>query len=339
MTLLEYIWTDANGVPRSKNRIVTHLVDQDDLSTVPEWNFDGSSTGQAKTGDSEVLLKPVVLYFDPFTDDSHYESWLVLCETYDSKTNQPLPSNKRAAVREALENGADAWDAWFGMEQEFFLMDANTGLALTTKLRPQGDFYCGTGAKNALGRSIVQHAYEAGLHAGVKICGMNAEVAPGQWEIQVGPLSPLSIADDVVMLRYILHRCSEGTEMAVVFGAKPLPGYNGSGMHTNFSTNVMRKPKTGKQAIRDAIQFLGERHAEHLAAYAGRNNDNAQRLTGTHETSDPKVFSSGVGARDASIRIPTHVDKQGYGYIEDRRPSSSCDPYTIVLALLQTCCT
>lgn len=40
----------------------------------------------------------------------------------------------------------------------------------------------------------------------------------------------------------------------------------------------------------------------------------------------------------ASIRIPRKTEKNGYGYFEDRRPSSSCDLYVVTSKLYETCC-
>ena len=34
--------------------------------------------------------------------------------------------------------------------------------------------------------------------------------------------------------------------------------------------------------------------------------------------------------RGCSIRIPREVAEQGHGYLEDRRPSSNCDPYQVL---------
>jgi hypothetical protein len=53
------------------------------------------------------------------------------------------------------------------------------------------------------------------------------------------------------------------------------------------------------------------------------------RLTGKHETASIGAFSAGVANRGASIRIPRHVEAQGKGYFEDRRPASNCDPYEV----------
>merc|ERR1711862_192166 len=40
-------------------------------------------------------------------------------------------------------------------------------------------------------------------------------------------------------------------------------------------------------------------------------------------------FSAGVANRGASIRIPRDVAEKKSGYLEDRRPSSNCDPYQV----------
>ena len=49
------------------------------------------------------------------------------------------------------------------------------------------------------------------------------------------------------------------------------------------------------------------------------------------------TFSSGVGNRAASFRIPTSVQHaNGAGYIEDRRPASNMDPYLVSAMLVDT---
>jgi glutamine synthetase len=53
---------------------------------LPIWNFDGSSTGQATGENSDVLIKPVAIYPDPFRRGNNK---LVMCETYDH-TMKPL---------------------------------------------------------------------------------------------------------------------------------------------------------------------------------------------------------------------------------------------------------
>ena len=104
-------------------------------------------------------------------------------------------------------------------------------------------------------------------------------------------------------------------------------------MHTNFSTEKMRKAG-GYAVIEQAIRRLGAKHQEHIDAY-GEGNE--RRLTGKYETADINTFSYGVANRGCSIRIPRSTDADGYGYLEDRRPSSNCDPYVVTSKVFSTC--
>ena len=45
---------------------------------------------------------------------------------------------------------------------------------------PQGPYYCGVGANNVNGRSLVEAHNKACIYAGIKIAASNAEVMPSQ---------------------------------------------------------------------------------------------------------------------------------------------------------------
>ncbi len=60
------------------------------------------------------------------------------------------------------------------------------------------------------------------------VAGINAEVMPGQWEFQIGPVGPLEVGDQVHLARYLLHRLGEDFNIVATFNPKPMKGdWNG----------------------------------------------------------------------------------------------------------------
>merc|ERR1719456_1993001 len=198
---------------------------------------------------------------------------------------------------------------------------------------PQGPYYCSAGTGLAIGRGVADEHYARCLYAGVKVAGMNAEVMPGQWEFQVGPCRGLEMGDHLSMARYIMLRVTECHNVQCSFSPKPRDGdWNGAGCHTNFSIKPMRKDG-GYDVIIKVCEAFGKVAAEHIAEY-GEGND--KRLTGKHETCDINTFKYGVANRGASIRIPREAEKNGKGYMEDRRPAANCDPYRVTGIMIKT---
>lgn len=333
--MAEYIWVDGQkptAALRSKTKILSGAVYR--VEDIPEWGFDGSSTEQAIGKDSDRLLKPVAFVKDPIRKQ---ENVLVMCEVmYPDGT--PHESNTRAHLREIAAMHADQ-EPWFGIEQEYTLFESATrplGWPEYGFPAPQGRYYCGVGAENVFGRLVVEEHMEACLEAGITLAGINAEVMPGQWEFQIGPLSPLDASDQLWLARWLLHRIAEDNGVVVTLAPKPVHGdWNGAGAHTNFSTKATRHNPDGMQAVVAACEKLGKRHKEHIEVYGAENE---KRLTGLHETCSIMEFRYGVSDRGASIRIPMATNKAGHGYLEDRRPAANMDPYQVTAALVKTVC-
>jgi glutamine synthetase len=340
--ILEYIWLDGHNNLRSKYR--TCLPNKERIIDVDTWNYDGSSTYQASTENSEILLNPVAYYPNPFFPN--HQSYLVMCDTYREVDGifVPTENNHRKQAAENFKAKPELLP-WFGIEQEYFIMAprgtrySDTPVAFhtadpNTEPVEQGDYYCGVGNRTIQMRKLAEKHYEYCLSAGLKISGINAEVAPDQWEFQVGPCLGVSAGDELWVARYILHKLSEEFNVNICIKPKPLPNpWNGSGLHTNFSTEETRA-ENGLDAIHVYIERLSGKHAEHIAVYG----DNSERLNGRCETSDINTFSFAAGSRGASIRIPKTVLKDKRGYFEDRRPASDADPYQVISIIYKTSC-
>lgn len=339
MIVAEYIWLDVNSNFRSKAR--TLLNDPKTIDDLPNWNYDGSSTGQAQGDDSEITLKPVSFYKCPFRGKLNgNDNIIVLCATYDKDENA-LENNHWEWANDLFNKDLDQ-KPWYGLEQEYFIIDPKTGNPVGyngENTEEQGKYYCGVGHGNVFFRNMVNEHYMMCLHAGISISGINAEVAPGQWEYQVGPVEGIEAGNQLLISRYILIKVAEKYGLNISFHPKPLNGnWNGSGCHTNFSTVNIREGtdgKTGLKHIEDAIMSLSNTHDEHMKVYGSDNN---LRMTGEHETSSFDKFSFGRANRGCSVRIPNTVINEKKGYFEDRRPSSNCDPYLVTGMIFKTCC-
>ncbi|GAA5034077.1 glutamine synthetase [Actinopolymorpha pittospori] len=325
----EYIWIDGTE-PTAKLRSKTKILA--DGTEPGTWGFDGSSTNQAVGHSSDRVLKPAATYRDPIRGGNDI---LVLCEVFNID-DTPHESNTRALLRPVAEQFA-AQESLFGIEQEytFFQGARPLGFPDAGYPAPQGGYYCGVGADEIHGRDVVEKHLDNCLAAGLSISGINAEVMPGQWEFQVGPLSPLEVADQLWIARWLLYRTAEDFNISATLDPKPAKGdWNGAGAHTNFSTKAMRE---GYDAIIEACEALGrdDKPVEHIKHYGAGIES---RLTGAHETAPWSEYSYGVSNRGASVRIPWQVEVDKKGYIEDRRPNANVDPYVVTRLIVDTCC-
>jgi glutamine synthetase len=329
---LEYIWLDGyEPVPNLRGK--TQIKEFDSfpkLEELPVWGFDGSSTRQAEGHSSDCMLKPVAV----FADSTKKNGALVMCEVMMPDGKTPHRTNGRATI-------LDDPDAWFGFEQEYFLYKDGVPLGFPTRggyPPPQGKYYTGVGydAVGSIAREIVDAHLDLCLDAGINHEGINAEVAKGQWEFQIFGKGSKKAADQMWIARYLLMRLCEKYGVDVNFHCKPLGpdvDWNGSGMHSNFSTKHMRE--VGGKEYFEALMAAFDKHKnEHIAVYGP---DNHLRLTGLHETQSIDKFNYGVANRGASVRVPHSFVNNGYrGYLEDRRPNSQGDPYKIASRILQT---
>ena len=335
---LEYIWLDGYQ-PTQKLRSKTKIWDYDPMSDpkmqtkrtlayngrvipcpeeLPQWSFDGSSTKQAEGNNSDCLLKPVHVIMDP----QRLDGYLVMCEVLNAD-GSPHETNYR-------HNLIDDEQYWFGFEQEYTLTiknDKPLGFPSEGYPKPQGQYYCGIGSENVVGRDIIEEHLQVCLEANLNITGVNAEVMVGQWEYQIFSEGAKKASDELWLSRFLLIRLTEKYDLKVNFNPKPIKGdWNGSGLHVNFSSDLTREVG-GKEMFESICEEFGKNHKNHIKLYG---DGNEKRLTGLHETQHIDKFSYGVSDRGASIRIPISTIENGWkGYLEDRRPASNANPYLL----------
>ncbi len=332
---LEYIWLDGYtplANLRSKTQI-KEFASFPKLEELPNWGFDGSSTKQAEGKSSDCVLKPVAV----FPDSTRKNGVLVMCEVMMPDGKTPHPSNSRATI-------PDDPDTWFGFEQEYFFYQDGAPLGFPPGgfPAPQGPYYTGVGYSNIgdVAREMVEEHIDICLDAGINIEGINAEVAKGQWEFQIFGKGSKSAADQMWVARYIMARLGEKYCVDIEWRCKPIRGafdmpldWNGSGMHSNFSTKHMREVG-GKDYFEKLMAAFNKHMDEHIAVYGPENH---LRLTGLHETQSIDKFTYGLADRGASIRVPHAFINNGYkGYLEDRRPNSAADPYLVAGRIIKT---
>ncbi len=161
------------------------------------------------------------------------------------------------------------------------------------------------------------------------------EVAPGQYEISLKPVTPTYAAGYVQIAKYIIKESLRKHGLRVTFMPKPLNATHGSGMHLHISLW-----KDGRNLFYDngelsetALHFIAGIlfHAKSLTAFTNPTVNSFMRLVPGFGA--PVYIAYGKSNRSALIRIPPIKDEKTTR-IEIRFPDLSCNPYLAFASIL-----
>lgn len=355
-------FTDTQGKEQHVS-IPAHVVDEDFFED--GQMFDGSSiAGWKGINESDMILLPddETAFLDPFTEDS---TLCLRCDVIEPATMQGYDRDPRSVAKRAenyLKSTGLGDTAFFGPEPEFFLFDdVKWGQDMS------GNFYKINSEEAAWNSSTHMEGGNMGHRPRVKggyfpvppvdsshdiravMCntmqaiGLGVEVhhhevaTANQNEIGVVFNTLVKKADEVQMLKYVVHNVAAAYGKTATFMPKPVVGDNGSGMHVhqsfwkNGENQFAGDGYSGLSEI--ALYYIGGviKHAKALNAFTNPSTNSYKRLIPGFEA--PVMLAYSARNRSASIRIP-YVSSPKGKRAEVRFPDPMANPYLAFAALL-----
>ncbi|VAW33840.1 Glutamine synthetase type I [hydrothermal vent metagenome] len=326
--------------------------------------FDGSSiAGWKSINDSDMVLMPdtTTAFVDPFTARA---TLIIRCDILEPNTMQGYNRDPRSLAKRAeafLQNCGIADTAYFGPEPEFFIFD---GVRWQTDMQKMAyEIDSREGAWDSYASTENNHGHRPGVKGGyfpvppvdslndvrATMCsvleniGIPVEVhhhevaTAGQCEIGMKFNTLLKKADELLMMKYVVHNVAHEYGHTATFMPKPIVGDNGSGMHVHQSlikdgTNLFSGEKYGGLSD-DALYYIGGifKHARAINAFANPSTNSYKRLVPGFEA--PVLLAYSAKNRSASIRIPFVANPKGRR-IEARFGDSMGNPYMMFAAML-----
>ncbi len=328
--------------------------------------FDGSSIrGFQEINESDMLVMPdpETAVMDPF---GATPTLSIICDVVEPGTLQSYARDPRSLAKRAeayLRDSGIADTSYFGPEAEFFVFDdvrydsapqtqfyavdsregnwnsaRSDGPNLANKIRnkegyfpvPPVDTY--QDLRNEM--SLVMES------VGIAVERQHHEVATaGQAEIDVKFDTLVTMADKLMMYKYIVKNVAHRHGQVATFMPKPIYGDNGSGMHVHQSLWRGGQPlffdPCGYAELSDlARYYIGGLllHAPALLAFAAPTTNSYKRLVPGFEAPVNLVYSA--RNRSAAIRIPMYSSNPKAKRVEFRPPDASSNPYLAFSAML-----
>jgi glutamine synthetase len=355
-------FTDTRGKEQHVT-VPAHTVDQGFFEDGKM--FDGSSiAGWKGINESDMVLMPDpdTAVIDPFFEETTLN---IRCDVLEPSTMQGYERDPRSIAKRAeayLKSSGVGDVAYFGPENEFFIFDSvrfgtEMGRAFFEIESMEAAWSSGKNYEsgNPAHRPGVKGGYfpvppvdsfqdiRSAMCTALTEMGLRVEVhhhevaTAGQCEIGVGFNTLVKKADEVQVLKYVVHNVAHAYGKTATFMPKPLVGDNGSGMHVHQSI-----AKDGKNLFAGdkyaglsdlALYYIGGiiKHARAINAFTNASTNSYKRLVPHFEA--PVKLAYSARNRSASIRVPW-VSSPKARRIEVRFPDSTANPYLGFAAML-----
>ncbi|HLX78559.1 MAG TPA: glutamine synthetase, partial [Acidimicrobiales bacterium] len=175
---------------------------------------------------------------------------------------------------------------------------------------------------------------------GIGVESSHHEVAPSQHEVDLRYTDALTMADTIMTVRLVIKEVAQEHGVYASFMPKPLPGVQGSGMHTHVSLfsgerNAFYDEAGDRGLSLIARQFIAGllEHASEITAITNQWVNSYKRLVSGYEA--PFAISWAYNNRSALVRVP--ILKQGKtesSRVEYRSPDPACNPYLAFAVIL-----
>ncbi len=298
--------------------------------------FDGSSiTGFAEAEESDIIARP-----DPNTFQIlpwQQEGGLIarmFCDILNPD-GTPYPGDPRYALKRTLKRAKDKGLTYFvGPEIEYFYFKNDQ----SPDVLDEGSYF--ELIPNDLANNLRNKTVRALETMGIPVEASHHEVASSQHEIDPSYRDALTMADNIVTIRYAIKEIAQTNGVYATFMPKPLFGKNGSGMHIHQSLfkgtkNTFFDPKDKFHLSKSAKQFISGQlaHAREISSIIAQWINSYKRLVPGYEA--PVYISWGQKNRTALIRIPIYrPGHEKSTRAELRCPDPACKPYLAFSVML-----
>lgn len=327
--------------------------------------FDGSSIGGWQViNESDLILlpDPSTALIDPFYEE---KTMMIRCNVIDPTTMKGYSRDPRTVAQRTMEylrSTGIADECYFGPEPEFFIFDDvrfKNSMEESSFRIDAHEAAWNTGREFADGnnghRTMVKGGYfpvapvdpSQDLRSamclvmnelGIKPEAHHHEVATCQGEISTEYRSLLAKADEVMLIKYVIHNVAHSFGKTATFMPKPLVGDNGSGMHCHVSLakngrNLFQGDDSAYAGLSDtALHFIGGviKHTKALNAFTNPSTNSYKRLVPGYEA--PVILAYSARNRSAAIRLPL-VSNPKARRIEIRYPDPMANPYLAFSAI------